>query len=410
MLAAVAAALALWSLPANLSSAHQFVDSPALAFAADGTGLATWWADGESDGAVLGGREHRLASGLVSAPVAYATSRMLAVTQRQAGGGKVTLSAIYGRGAEFGAPRVIATRANLRNPVLAVNASGAAAVVWFEDRGVSNDRVYVAERRASGAFGTPQLLATDRVRSVSVAISARGDVLVAWDARGTIKTRSKAKTAFGPVQALASQPTYYAALRTAIASSGRAYVAWGAQRLTEGGDRGPVYYEAAVRPAGTARFRAAQLLEQQSDRQVRGGLDLVVDDGSRATVAWTGWDGTHYRVRAASTDQRAVFGPAQDVSPPGEDDVEAALAGAPDGRALVAWVRELTDAPAGAIGAALAPAGGPFGAPEVVSPGPEARVPAAAFDGHADRFALDWSNRPNGEARPIATYLQWATR
>ena len=52
-----------------------------------------------------------------------------------------------------------------------------------------NDRVEVALRRAGGSFGAPLRLATGRVRSVSVAVGPRGDVLVAWDARGKIRTR-----------------------------------------------------------------------------------------------------------------------------------------------------------------------------------------------------------------------------
>ena len=45
-------------------------------------------------------------------------------------------------------------------------------------------------------------------------------------------------------------------------SSGRAYVAWSAQRSPRAARAAPSYYEAAVRPAGAARFRRAQLLEQ----------------------------------------------------------------------------------------------------------------------------------------------------
>jgi hypothetical protein len=90
--------------------------------------------------------------------------------------------------------------------------------------------------------------------------------------------------------------------------------------------------------------------------------------------------------------------------------LESALASAPDGRRLVAWIANPGDARDGAIQAALAPANGLFGAPETVTTGPEARVPAAAFDAAGNRFGLAWSNRPNGETPPIQTFLQASLR
>jgi hypothetical protein len=98
------------------------------------------------------------------------------------------------------------------------------------------------------------------------------------------------------------------------------------------------------------------------------------------------------------------------VSPAGVPSREAALAASGDGRRLVAWIANPGDAGDGALDAAVAPAGGAFGAPETVTTGPEARVPAAAFDAAHNRWGLAWSNRPNGEARPIATFLQAALR
>jgi hypothetical protein len=238
------------------------------------------------------------------------------------------------------------------------------------------------------------------VRSVSVAVSPRGDILLAWDARGIVKARYKPARAssFRRAGAIASEPTYFARLRTAVTANGRAYVAWAAQLLTEGGDRGDGFYEAAVQPAGATRFRAAQLLERRPSSEAAGGLDLVVDDAGRATLAWGSTT-----VRAATTGASGVFGAAQAIAP----GLEAALAGAPDGRALVAW----TDpSGAGAIQTAVAPAGGPFGAPETVTTGPEARVPAAAFDAAGSRWGLVWSNRPAGGTAPIRTVLQASLR
>ena len=121
--------------------------------------------------------------------------------------------------------------------------------------GATNDRVEVALRRAGRSFGAPLRLATGRVRSVSVAVGPRGDVLVAWDARGKIRTRLRRarRRSFGRAETLRSSPTFSAALRTAVASSGRAYVAWAAQLAHRGRRPRP----GLLRGGGAARGRRA---------------------------------------------------------------------------------------------------------------------------------------------------------
>jgi hypothetical protein len=414
--ASPAAADPPWTAPQDVSGAHEFVDFPSLAFARDGTGLATWTAtDGVGTSATGGtfaaplGSPARLISktSIVSAPVLYGADRAAVVTQRPAGA-STRLSIVYGSAeGRFGAPHTLAVRTNIRSVQLAGDAAGDLAVAWFEDRGVTTDRVYVAFRPHGKPFRPPILLQTGRIRSVSVAVSPRADVLVAWDARGIVRTRYKPARAalFRRTETIQSEPTYYAALRTAVAANGRAYVAWAAQLLTEGGTVGDSFYEAAVQPAGATRFRPAQLLQRVPAPQLKGGLDLAVDAAGRATVAWGAT-----QVLAATTDAAGVFGPPQAVSPAGVPSLEAALAAAPDGRRLVAWIANPGDAGDGALAAAVAPASGPFGAADTVTTGPEARVPVAAFDAAHDRWGLAWSNRPSGEARPIATFLQASER
>ena len=302
-----------------------------------------------------------LFSGTVSRPVLYGATRAVVTVQNENG-----LYVSFGRtDGTYGAPKRITARA-VSGVQLAANANGDIAIAWFEDRGVSNDRVYIAFRPNGKPFTPPILQATDRLRSVSIAVSPRADLLLAYDARGVVKTRYKRAAAplFGRVQALASEPTLGARLRTAVAGNGRAYVAWAAQ----GG-----LYQAAVRTVGSGRFRDAQLLEQRPASEPVGGLDLVVDDSYRATVAWGA-----IAVRAATTDASATFGAAQEIAP----GTEATLASAPDGRRLVAWKN------GDAFLAAIAPATGPFGAPEGVSSADDAIT--AAFDPGANRWWLVW--------------------
>lgn len=438
---AAAGAAGPWSAPQDLSGPHSFVEAPQVLAGLDGTTLATWrptdgggaagltGASGAArpPGAAAFGPERTIASprdlaarpSLVGAPVAYARSRTLAAVTRPeaARGDRIRLSIVAGdTGGRFGAARTVAVQQHLRGPQLSADAAGDAALAWWQDGLGATDRVWVALRRPGGRFGAPLLLTTGTVRSVSVAVSPRGDVLVAWDARGSIRTRLRsagARTHFQRSETIRSSPPLDAIVRTALTARGRAYVAWTAQLVTEGGGVGAFTAEVAVRPAGAARFRRAQLLEEENvDLLLRGAPDLVTD-GEGATFAWSGRFAGHQRVRVATTDAAAVFGHVTDVSPAdGTDAIDPALAAGPDGRRVLAWTQQAGDS-GGLILAAYAPArGAAFGPPELVSAGPEARVPDAAVSRDGVPTVV-WSGRPAGSAVPFAqlrTFAQAAAR
>ena len=278
--------------------------------------------------------------------------------------------------------------------MLAVNARGDAAIAYFQDRGVDNDRVLVSVRRAGGSFGAPFQVGHGRIRSVAIAVGPRGDLLVAWNAAGVIRARYRApsSTGFQPIETISSDPTDFAQMRAAVADGGRCYLAWSAQLLTEGGSRGPVYNEVAVRPSGH-RFRAAQLLERDGSNRSQS-LIAIATQGRDASVAWTGFDGVNSRVRVAATDSAAVFGAPQDVSPAGRDGVVSDLAAA-GGTRLVVWDNGGFDA--NQVFAALAAPGAPFGAAEAVSAAQEARAGRAIL---SPAPTVVWSNRPAGSHPP----------
>ena len=293
--------------------------------------------------------------------------------------------------------------------MLAVDPKGDAAIAYFQDRGVTNDRVMVSLRRAGGSFGAPFQVGHGAIRSVAVAVGPRGDVLVAWDARGTIHARYKGpgSAGFQPIETISSDPTFFAQIQAAVADGGRCYLAWSAQLLTEGGSRGPVFNEVAVRPSGH-RFRPAQLLERDGSNRSQAPIGLAIQ-GRDATVAWTGFDGANARVRAASTDAAAHFGAAQDVSPAGRDGVVSDLAAA-GGTRLVVWDNGSFDA--NQVFAAVAPPGAPFGADEAVSAAQEARAGRALV---SPTPTVVWTNRPAGSHPPgglaaVQTFAQAATR
>jgi hypothetical protein len=220
-------------------------------------------------------------------------------------------------------------------------------------------------------------------------------VLVAWEDGGRIRARVKLnfQRNFDPPEVLSPRPAYGATIRAAVTDTGTSFVAWGAQQLSEGGDRGPVTFEIARRPYNVLHFHSATLLERQPATQIKGGIEF---DPYERTVAWTGWDGTNYRVRAATIDAHQRFDTHQDVSPAGQDGIVAALASSIRGAWLVIWNTVGADAGGGTLSAAFAPPGQMFGPSELLAPGPEARAPAAAYDRRGRGFVAVWSDRPDG--------------
>ena len=204
--------------------------------------------------------------------------------------------------------------------------------------------------------------------------------------------RAPSSTGFQPIETISSDPTHFAQIHAAVADGGRCYLAWSAQLLTEGGTRGPVYNEVAVRPSGH-RFRAAQLLERDGSNRSQAPI-AIATEGRDASVAWTGFDGANARVRVASTDPAAHFGTPQDVSPAGRDGVVSHLAAA-GGTRLVVWdngsstpTRSSRRSPRRARRSARA---------EPVSAAQEARAGRAVL---TPAPTVVWTNRPAGSHPP----------
>jgi hypothetical protein len=354
-----------WSAPRDVSGPHSFVDGLWA-----GGGLIGWRSEDGEAGAP---------AGRSGDPVFLRPARAAVAIVRPVGSNRDPRSELrvaLRSGRRFGPSQRVVKHPRIAPPSLAGNDRGDLALAWFEDRGTTNDRVYVAIRRAGHDFGPPVRLATGRVRSVAAAVGSRGDVLVAWDARGKIRTRLRrhGRRSFGRAETLRSDPAFFARLRTAVTSSGRAYVAWAAQFLSEGGERGPGFSEVAVRPAGAARFRRAQRLERIGAGRTVGSLDLALTGRGSAVVAWAS-----DRVRAAETGAAGRFGAPRELSAPGvvlDDDLTPPggvdVAATPAGARLVVWT-----AAGPFIQAAFAPPGGAFGPPENVAPG---ELPRAAFN------------------------------
>ena len=423
LLLAPAAARAEWP-GQTLSSPHTFVDDPAVIVFGDGGALASWrFQNGEGnrgrsgfEGATRapGASGFGARVGIVRAtpslrPGAIAdglepagrSAAILALRLPGAGDTPAARLAVrFGRSnGSFGRLRTVrrAGPHSIARVSLATNARGDAALAWFEDRGVRTDRVYVALRRAGHRFGAPRRLATGRIRDVAAAIGERGDVLVSWDARGVVRARFKprGKRTFRATDTIRSKPAFFADMHPVVTPSGRAVLAWSAQFASEGGDRGPVYYQAATRPAGARRFARARLLERLPAAAEAGlgrALDAVADSAGVVAIAWRGAAGVRVQRGGA---------PAQTVSAPGTTAVLSDLAAGPDGRLVVVWDGGVED-PASLVRAAVAEGvGAPFGAPEDVSAaGRDSRFGHAAFLGRQPVVVL--ASRPAGGGRPVA--------
>ena len=136
-------------------------------------------------------------------------------------------------------------------------------------------------------------------------------------------------------------------------------------------------------------------------------------------MAWTGWDGTHFRARAARwTATSAALIRTDTLSAPGYDAVTGDVAASPvAGQAIVVWARLDSVGELGTqiIAGPWGPRTGPAGPEELVSADDRARLPSVAYDPVSGRAVAVWSQRsgPDGPGTPIAqirTFLRAAER
>jgi hypothetical protein len=419
-----------WSAPQDLSSPHQFVDRPAIAFTGGGVAVATWaWQDGTHRNAAAGaslaargphqpvfGPEQGLgtpgrvgrASTLVGL-VAYGSRRALLAQVRHVRRNPLRadadrLEVSFARaGARFGPRRTVAVGPQMLRATIAGNSRGDVAIAWWE-RGDGSSRLFASVLPAGRhAFGRPTRLASRGFGDVAVAVSAgRRDVLVAWAAGGAVRARTLASRAdaFGPQIRVSRSPAPQADVEAALSRNGRAAVAWASQRVTEGGETGPIRYAATVGRAGARTFALERRLETQPASLLASPVRLAMDPRGRATVAWAGLTATGaVVVRVADAAVGRTFGLGRDVSPAGARPAD--LVAGPGGQRLAVWVAG-PFGESGTVGAAYAPPAGDFGPPETISTGPGARVPRAAFDPRTGRATAVWSERPPGLARTFA--------
>ncbi|WP_445151010.1 hypothetical protein [Baekduia sp. Peel2402] len=216
-------------------------------------------------------------------------------------------------------------------------------------------------------------------RGATVAVGAKGDVLMVWENEHHIYARHVGPSgSVGSVHHVGDGVQSH--LQAAVEAGGRLMIAWVSQRVGEGDAHTPasVYF---VTAAPGKAFNKARHLE---DVGVEGTGRYVSDPavrlitGGASLLAWTGYDAasSHYVVRVASLSGGHV-GTAQNVSGTSANAVLGDLSVDDDGTAAVIWRTGIAGAdpdngPQSIAAATRATPSAPFGAPETIASAPAA--------------------------------------
>jgi hypothetical protein len=279
-----------------------------------------------------------------------------------------------------------------RTLAAAVNDSGDAAVVF--SRCVSADcrtrSVLAAFRRRGRAFTAPVVLAgRTGYPAAAVAVNAHGDAIVAWiqhRAQGSGNdVRARMRRADGTLTKVRlAGPTAPVPTIAVTLSRGRhGVVSWFSAAVGEGSTGGPLMVSRADMDSrgtmGKRRVLDTGTPSGHGDADAVGGarLGAILGADGVTTVAWTGFAGGHYVVRAERL-QRDV-GQVETISPPTTDAQLMDLSGDSAGDAIAVWASR--PGPAAAVpgvAAVIRPAGSTaFGAPQLVLTGADASGTAA---------------------------------
>jgi hypothetical protein len=207
-------------------------------------------------------------------------------------------------------------------------------------------------------------------------------------------------------------------LRAAVAATGRVWITWSSQMLTEGGSNGPFTLQAAVSSSKGSAFRRARQLDRYERRASdEATFDLALDGAGNGFVAWSSFDGRNFRARLAFASRTGRFIRFETLSQPGYDAVVGNLATSRRaGEAFVVWSRlDVVGELGTTVLAGYQPPGAQFNGEEQVSRGDRARKPAVAFNPRTGLPTAVWSQRegPDGSGVPleqVRTFLRASTR
>jgi hypothetical protein len=211
--------------------------------------------------------------------------------------------------------------------------------VALATRGGRSRLIYLRRKGTSTFSRVLTINVSSNARDDTVALSPDGQLLVVWEDRHEIFARHRgARGTWGAAHTLG--PGVQSNLQAAMDATGRMMVAWKSQRVNEGESSSPavVSFITAAPGHGFGTRRTIETVGQAGAGHFVGppGVRLQVTGRDQALLAWTGFDGAHFVVRAAPISQGHV-GTRQQLSPAGLDAVLGDIATGPDGRALALW-------------------------------------------------------------------------
>jgi hypothetical protein len=296
-----------------------------------------------------------------------------------AGARSAPVSVAFGAAGAIGPARSVPGTASHRLYALAGGPQGIFAFVTGTVSGRRTRSVWV--RRGGVIRRLLTIRVSERARGAAVAVGSHGDVLVAWEDRHTIFSRH-----IGPSGRAAGTHALGAGVQSSIQAryddSGRQEVAWASQRV----DEGDAVTGATISYASAARDRSFSRAVVIGRDEITGtgryvsapGVRLVGSGSDSSVLAFTVYDGAHFRVQAADAVAGRVQAPTT-LSPQSADAVLGDLAYARAGGTLVLWRSGIRGAdpvgPQRVIASVRRAGTAVFGGPEAVSA--ETDIPAA---------------------------------
>ena len=288
---------------------------------------------------------------------------------------------------------------------LAANARGDVAATFgvCANGPCVHQRLYLIIRRA-GAAPLPSIrLDNVAVRQISaVAINARGDALVAWQANGGVFARIR--TAGGTLyrtERLGNPGEPVRAISAVLMPNRAAAVAWEAQDVVEGNPTSAATVDATFKAAGARHhFHSAQRLATVPaltiGHYVSGrGVKAVLGRDGRITAAWTAFENGRFVVRAAGLSGFRFAG-AQRLSDPAVDAILHDVDAGPNGAVGVLWETGVAGHDPGVgtgslVAALRAPGAAGFAPPETIAIAGAPQGATLRFDPSTGRAIAAWS-------------------
>jgi hypothetical protein len=294
---------------------------------------------------------------------------------------------------------------------VAFDQNGDATAVWQSTGGL-DPVIEASARPAGGAFSAPQTLSDPSAYSMSpdVAADMQGDAVAVWLHSDGANMRVQAAYrpaggSFGAPQTLSAVGYEAREPRVAMNGAGDAVIVWSlASGLTE------KLQASSAAPGGTFGEPA----DLTPFTTVASVPRVALDSHGNALAVWDGWDGSNIRIEDALRPAGGSFGAPQLLSPAGYNADTPQVAFDSAGDALAVW--RFDGSPASTIESAYRPADGEFGPAQTASaPSSQpAQAPQVAFDGQSDgvvawqqsdgtELRVDASVRSPGDAGTFAT-------